>query len=67
MKNYERAENCITPCYVFDESEMKRRITTIRESLPDGVVLCFAMKANPFVIKAACDEAELLEVCSEGE
>ncbi len=67
MKNYERAENCITPCYVFDESEMKRRIATIRESLPDGVVLCFAMKANPFVIKAACDEAELVEVCSEGE
>ena len=67
MESYERAENCITPCYVFDETEMRRRISTIRESLPDGVVLCFAMKANPFMIKAACSEAELLEVCSEGE
>ena len=67
MESYERAENCITPCYVFDETEMRRRISTIRESLPDGVVLCFAMKANPFMIKAACGEAELLEVCSEGE
>lgn len=56
-----------TPFYVFDESEVRRRIRSLREALPEDTVLCYAMKANPFILEAACREAEFLEVCSPGE
>ena len=58
---------CLTPCYIFDEAEVERRMGFIASQLPDEVVLCYAMKANPFILQAICGAAGLLEVCSEGE
>ena len=56
-----------TPTYVFDVRIMCDRIRRIRELLPGGTKLCFAMKANPFLAGAIADEVDRLEVCSPGE
>ena len=56
-----------TPTYVFDVRIMCDRIRRIRELLPGGTKLCFAMKANPFLIGPLKDTADKFEVCSPGE
>ena len=53
--------------YVFDIERLKRRIAFLKDSLPGGVDLCYAVKANPFVTKEIKDCLERLEVCSPGE
>lgn len=40
-----------TPLYVFDLAELKRRVQYLRQVLPEGVKLCYAVKANPFVLE----------------
>ncbi len=56
-----------TPAYVFDMDQMRERITMVREILGKRVKLCYAMKANPFVIQAIQQEIDCYEVCSPGE
>lgn len=56
-----------TPLYVFDSTELKRRMDYLRSHLPDGVRLCYAMKANPFVVKELEPLVDGFEVCSPGE
>lgn len=56
-----------TPCYVFDLEVLRRRVNHLRSSLPEGVALCYAMKANPFVTGALEKNVESFEVCSPGE
>ena len=36
-----------TPLYVFDLAALPQRVATLREHLPEGVGLCYAVKANP--------------------
>lgn len=56
-----------TPLYVFDLCELKRRVQFIREQLPERVELCYAVKANPFVLETFAEIADWLEICSPGE
>lgn len=56
-----------SPVYVFDIQEVKRRIRYLKSLLPEGVLLCFAIKANTFIVKEVEDEIDRLEVCSPGE
>ncbi|MEG0709899.1 MAG: alanine racemase [Longicatena sp.] len=56
-----------TPAYVFDCDEVKRRIQLLREHLGNQVHLCYAMKANPFVIGTITNDIDRYEVCSPGE
>lgn len=56
-----------TPSYVFDIDVFQNRIQTIQEVLGPQIQLCYAMKANPFLIQAAVDKNVRLEVCSPGE
>lgn len=56
-----------TPCYLLDVDELKKRVKYLREKLPEKIELCFAMKANSFVIKELEDLVERFEVCSFGE
>lgn len=56
-----------TPSYVFDYCELKNRIQEIKKRLGDNVELCYAMKANPFLISYLVSEADKFEVCSPGE
>lgn len=61
------ARACETPCYLFDEGELARRANGLVASLPRGTRLCYAMKANPFVLEAASAAVPFVEVCSPGE
>ena len=56
-----------TPFYVFDLEALRSRVSYLREHLPEGVALCYAMKANPFVTGALEQSVESFEVCSPGE
>lgn len=56
-----------TPTYVFDLDEFQKRIGKIHTHLGEKIQLCYAMKANPFLIQAAESVLERLEVCSPGE
>ncbi|MBS6396193.1 MAG: alanine racemase [Clostridiales bacterium] len=55
-----------TPAFVFDTDRLKARAEWIRERICPAK-LCFAIKANPFLIGALDDQAERYEVCSPGE
>lgn len=56
-----------TPTYVFDIDELTERINKIKNILGDDVILCYAMKANPFLVDAMRPCIEKYEVCSPGE
>lgn len=56
-----------TPLYVFDEREMQRRIKFVRQNLPPKTGICYAMKANPFVLPRLAHAIDRIEVCSAGE
>lgn len=56
-----------TPSYVFHIDELKKRIAMIREILGGKASLCYAMKANPFLVKPLKDVVDKYEVCSPGE
>lgn len=57
----------ITPCYFFDTDELCRRIRGLQEKLPSNAELCYAIKANPFLIPPMDDIMGKYEVCSPGE
>lgn len=63
----ETAKKCGTPAYLFDLDEFTERIQQIKELLGDTAKLCYAMKANPFLILPAAPYVERFEVCSPGE
>ena len=57
-----------TPAYVFDLDALARRVEQISACLKQaGIHLCYAMKANPFVVGALAPLVERIEVCSPGE
>ena len=56
-----------TPAYVFDIDVLKQRIRQIKETFGERVHICYAMKANPFVVGEIKDEIDRYEVCSPGE
>ena len=56
-----------TPIYIFDINLLRERIIYLRSKLPKKVELCYAIKANTFVIKEIEDVIDRFEVCSPGE
>ena len=56
-----------TPSYIFDTDILAQQIGKLRKALGNGVKLCYAMKANPFVIKELEGLVNSFEVCSPGE
>ena len=67
MMDIKTIESIGTPFYVFDIDVLKNRINYLKSILPENVHLCFAMKANPFVVKEIEDTIEKYEICSYGE
>ena len=61
LKNFE------TPIYVFDIDKLKQRIQFLRENLTNRLELCYAIKANTFIVGEINDDVERFEVCSPGE
>lgn len=56
-----------TPFYVFDINVLRDRIDYLNSMMPENVHLCYAMKANPFVVKEIDEIMEKYEICSYGE
>ena len=56
-----------TPLYVFDADELEQRIAELNKRLSSNARLCYAIKANPFLIPLIKDSGILFEVCSPGE
>lgn len=57
-----------TPAYVFDLDALASRAERISACLGRaGIGLCFAMKANPFLVGPLAPFVERFEVCSPGE
>ena len=53
--------------YVLDIGVLKERIRFLRSHLPKNVCLCYAAKANPFLLRELSDDLEKFELCSPGE
>lgn len=56
-----------TPLYVFETDALKKRAEYLKSKLPENTALCYAIKANTFVVNSICPYIEKLEVCSPGE
>lgn len=66
MKQTEKT-GIVTPAYVFDIGKLRARVRKIREALGGRAELCYAIKANPFLVEDLIGEADAFEVCSPGE
>lgn len=60
-------DSIATPAYVFDLDELKDRLQMIRRCLGSRIRLCYAMKANPFLVAPLQNFVDKYEVCSPGE
>ncbi|MEG1641269.1 MAG: alanine racemase, partial [Ruthenibacterium sp.] len=56
-----------TPAFVFDVDMLQTRLQSIKEIVGEKIHLCYAIKANPFLIEANLTQVDNLEVCSPGE
>lgn len=58
-----------TPAYVFDVDRLCQRVEYIKEKCGNipRIELCYAMKANPFLIQSLDSVLNKFEVCSHGE
>ena len=63
----EIAIKCGTPSYIFDTDELCARIDAMQQILGCGVTVCYALKANPFLISVLDKKLDKFEVCSPGE
>ena len=56
-----------TPFYIFDTDILVEQIKKIKSALGSDIDVCYAMKANPFIIKEMETVIDGFEVCSPGE
>ena len=61
------AEKYGTPLYIFDTDQAAEQIKSFRRILGKEIGLCYAMKANPFLVKQMAELTDRIEVCSMGE
>jgi diaminopimelate decarboxylase len=66
-KIMELADEHQTPMYIFDLDELRLRMNTLQSIVGKDIHLCYAMKANPFLVHAMKPLAAKFEVCSPGE
>lgn len=57
----------VTPAYIFDTDVLCKRVHQIQNALKDKAAVCYAMKANPFLVQALNKIVDKFEVCSPGE
>lgn len=55
------------PFYLFHETKIMEQIQTLHRSLGGNVKIAYAMKANPWLVRAAAAAADYIEVCSPAE
>ena len=65
--NYEVLEKKYgTPLYIFDCDKIKERIKSMK-TIFKNIEICYAIKANSFVVKEIINDVDRLEICSNGE
>ncbi|MCX4248438.1 MAG: alanine racemase [Bacilli bacterium] len=67
MDYSEIIEKYKTPFYIYDIDVLNERIKFLRNRINNDVKLCYAMKANPFIISYLPNLIDRIEVCSPGE
>lgn len=65
--NEKLIKNIKTPFYVFNIDKLHDRINYLKENLPKNVRLCYAMKANSFILNKIDGLINKFEICSYGE
>lgn len=65
--NEKLIKNIKTPFYVFNIDKLHERINYLKENLPENVRLCYAMKANSFILDKIDGLINKFEICSYGE
>ncbi len=55
------------PFYVFDEDALMEHVGQIQDRLMPDMEMCYAVKANPFLIQLMKDKVSRFEACSPGE
>ncbi len=65
--NEKLIKNVKTPFYVFNIDKLHERINYLKENLPENVRLCYAMKANSFILDKIDGLINKFEICSYGE
>ena len=60
-------KNCNSSFYVFWIDKLYERMALIRQELGKDIGVCYAMKANSFLVESLLDNADYFEVCSPGE
>lgn len=63
----EAIDNYQTPFYVFDTDIACAQVRKLKMAFGSNVDICYAMKANPFIISALQQTVDYYEVCSMGE
>ena len=53
--------------YIFDKDILRDRVGKIREHMPENCEICYAVKANPFLVGSLKGVVPKFEVCSPGE
>ena len=66
-KELKKAAEFVTPLYVFHEEELQETTRRFQNTLGKVAGLCYAMKANPFLVKVMEPIVDRIEVCSMGE
>lgn len=56
-----------TPSYILDMDVLAAHVNEMKTIVGDGAGLCYAMKANPFIVPAMAELVDKIEVCSPGE
>lgn len=56
-----------TPAFVFDVDKLRARAAYIGALFGPRFEVCYAVKANPFLVRALHDSVSCFEVCSTGE
>lgn len=68
MNNYEQIKDKFSPpLYIFNIQILKERITYLKSKLLPQIDLCYAIKANPFIVYELNNMVKRFEVCSPGE
>ena len=60
-------KDCTGSFYLFDIDRLYERVRLIYETLGNRAGICYAMKANPFLLDSLKNFTDYFEVCSPGE
>ena len=67
IKQYIKEDKITTPSYILDMDVLELHVEAMKNNIAGRAGLCYAMKANPFLIPKMSMLVDKIEVCSPGE